>query len=167
MPNESSKGLLIAILVISGANLLVAAVQTGILLRPSGQRTSAVATTALPSKYTDAVLAQIAASVTGPYNRGDTEALYNALDEFAKGQVTRSRFEEQMAKLKQLVGNVGSASYNGFQQLPTDGGVQAYKLTYTVTLSGGQMPSGIMYITVLDHPSKPGIVGFFINGLSQ
>lgn len=167
MANESSKGLLIAILVITGANLLVAAVQTGILLRPSGQKADAVTTAVLPSKYTDAVLTQIATSVTGPYNRGDSEAMYDALDEFAKGQVPRSRFDDQMAKLKKLVGNVDSASYTGFQQLPSDGGVQAYKLTYTVALSGGQTPSGIMYITILDHPSKPGIVGFFINGLSQ
>jgi hypothetical protein len=165
MALDSSKGLLIAILVISAGNLLVSSLQTGMLLRQPIQNTNSPA--ALPSKYTDAVLAQIATRITEPYNRGDIDALYGALDDLAKNQLPRNKLAEQIAKLKELVGNVDSASYAGFQKLPSDNGLQVYKLTYSVKLSGGKLPAGVMLVTVLDHSSQPGIVGFFINGVSQ
>jgi hypothetical protein len=167
MANDTSKGLLIAILVISAANLLVSALQSGMLLRQPSQNMNSAAPAALPSKYTEALLTQIARRVTEPYNRGDNDALYGALDDFAKNQVTRNKLAEQVAMLKELVGNVDFASYAGFQKLPSDSGMQLYKLTYSVKLSGGKLPAGVMLITVLDRPSQPGIVGFFINGISQ
>ena len=165
MANESSKGLLITILLLSAANLLVSALQTATLLRQSSQNSAAPAT--LPSKYTDALLAQIATRVMEPYNRGDIDAVYNMMDDLAKNQLPRSKLAEQLTKLRELIGNVDSASYAGFQKLPSDNGIQLYKLTYSVKLSGGKVPAGVMLITVVDHPSQPGIVGFFINGLSQ
>ena len=168
MANDSSKGLLIAILVISAANLLLASLQTGISLRqPSQYANSTAPAVALPSRYTDALLAQIATRITEPYNRGDVDAVYGTLDDLTKNQLPRSKLAEQMTNLKSLVGNVDSASYVGFQKPPTEDGIQLYKLTYSVRLSGGKLPAGVMLITVVDRPSQPGIVGFFINGVAQ
>jgi len=55
----------------------------------------------------------------------------------------------------------------GLSKATYDSGIQLYKLTYSVKLSGGKVPAGVILITVLDHPSQPGIVGFFINGVSR
>src|SRR5271165_7515356 len=138
MANDSYKGLLIAILAISAANLLVSSLQTGMSLRQTSQNANSAPPAALPSKYTDALLAQLATRFTEPYNRGDIDAVYGALDDFAKNQISRSKVAEQMTKLKDLVGSVDSASYAGFQKLPGDNGMQLYKLTYSVKLSGGK-----------------------------
>jgi hypothetical protein len=163
---EPSKSLLIAILALSAANLLVSAVQTGIMLRQPTQGPSATSRTSLPSQYTDAVLTQLAGRVTEPYNRGDNEALYNALDDVAKNQISREKLVDQVTKLKELLGTVSSVSYAGFETLPSEGGMQLYRLNYSVKLSG-KVPSGVMQITVLDRPSRPGIVGFFVYGRTQ
>jgi hypothetical protein len=123
--------------------------------------------TSLPPKYTDAVLAQLATRVTEPYNRGDDDALYNAMDDYLKNQMSHEKFIGDVAKMKQLVGNVASASYAGFEKLNTENGIQLYRLTYSVKLSGANVPAGTMQISVLDLPSRPGIVGFFVNGRTQ
>lgn len=36
-----------------------------------------------------------------------------------------------------------------------------YRLNYFVRLSGGNLPTGTMTITIVDRESGPGIVGFF------
>lgn len=165
MPNDSSRGLLIAVLVVAVANLLVAGLQTGILLRQPPHSASTAAR--LPAQYTDALIAQIAERVTGPYNRGDVDALYAALDDYAKNQITRDKLAHTVTQLKELIGNVDSAAYGGFQKLPSEGGAELYQLNYSVTLSGGRLPAGSMQISVLDRGGRPGIVGFFIYGRTQ
>ncbi|MFZ0008375.1 MAG: hypothetical protein WAK94_09085 [Steroidobacteraceae bacterium] len=169
MSNGSSRGLLIAVLVVAVANLLVAGLAIAILLRqpPHSAAASAPQAAALPAEYTDAVLAQTAERVTGPYDRGDVDGLYDALDDYAKNQVTRDKVAQTVAQLKQLVGSVDSAAYAGFQELPSEGGAQLYQLNYDVKLSGGKMSSGSMQINVLDRGGRPGIVGFFIYGRTQ
>ena len=86
MGTESSRGLLVAILIVSVVNLLVAAVQVGLML---WQPTKASPT--LPKQFTDAELSNIAHRVTEPYNRGDMDALYKAFDDLAKNQLPRRR----------------------------------------------------------------------------
>jgi hypothetical protein len=167
MSNGSSRGLLIAILVVVVANLTVTGLQTGILLRQPPQPAAAAHAGGLPAQYTDALLAEVAERVTGPYNRGDVDALYAALDDYAKNQVTRDKVAQTVAQLKELLGNVDSATYAGFQKLPSDAGIQLYQLNYGVKLSGGKMPLGSMQINVLDRGGRPGIVGFFIYGRTQ
>jgi hypothetical protein len=89
------------------------------------------------------------------------------LDTLAKNQVSQEKMADQIKKLKSLVGNVESASYSGFKELPNEGGLKLFQLNYGVKLSGGQVPFGSMQINVVDRPGGPGIVGFFIFGRSQ
>lgn len=160
---DSSRGLLIAVLIVSAANLLLTGIQTGLILRQPAAHNSA----ALPKAFTEAELAKIARRVTEPYNRGDIDALYDVLDDVAKNQIPRQRLAEQIAQINGLVGKVDSAAYVGFQKLPNQGGLEIYQLNYVVKLSGGRFQSGGMIVNVIDRPQAPGIVGFFINGKSQ
>ena len=88
MSIDSSRGLLVAILVVVGLNLAATLIQTGLLLRTTSgiPVTTSGTGNALPAKYTDAALAKIADRVVGPYNKLDIDALYTEFDEIAKTQ---------------------------------------------------------------------------------
>ncbi len=167
MTDNSSRGLLIAVLVIVGLNLAATLVQTGLLLRSAIPATTAGADRTLPAKYTDAELAKIADRVVAPYNKQDMEALYAAFDEMAKNQIPQEKFDAQLAQLWTLVGKVESSSFVGSQRQQSQGRLDIYQLNYVVRLSGGKLPTGTMTITVVDRDSGAGIVGFFINGKTQ
>jgi hypothetical protein len=169
MPDDSSRGLLLAILIVVSLNLAATLVQTGLLLRaPSGIPAAATqADTTLPGKYTDAALAKIADRVVVPYNNQDIDALYSVFDEIAKNQIPRDKFGAQLAQLWTLVGKVESSSFVGSQKQQNQGRLDMYQLNYVVRLSGGNLPTGTMTITIVDRESGPGIVGFFINGKTQ
>jgi hypothetical protein len=169
MLDNSSRGLLLAILVVTSLNLAATLVQTGLLLRsPSGAPMAAAdAEKVLPAKYTDAMLAQIADRVVRPYNNQDIDALYSTFDEIAKNQMPRDKFDKQLAQLFGLVGKVESSSFSGSQKQQSQGRLDMYQLNYVVRLSGASVSSGTMTINVVDRDSRPGIVGFFINGRTQ
>src|SRR5580692_8454626 len=106
MPDNSSRGLLIAILIVVALNLVATLVQTGLLLRsPAGiSATATEADRTLPKKYNDAELAKIADRVVVPYNKQDMDALYSVFDEIARNQIPRDKFDAQLAQLWALVG---------------------------------------------------------------
>jgi hypothetical protein len=150
-------------------NLAATLAQTGLLLesRSASSRT-ATADNALPSKFTDAVLAKIADRVVAPYNKKDMDALYAEFDEIARNEIPHDKFEAEFSKLSNLVGKVESSSYVGSQKLQSQAGrLDMYQLNFVVRLSGGNFPTGTMTINVVDRESGPGIVGVFINGKSQ
>jgi hypothetical protein len=164
MSENSSRPLLIAILVVAAANLVASALQIGLSIQ--GQKAGGTTPTAesLPARYTESEIASIAKRVTGPYNQGDLEGLYVSLDDLAKNQISMDKLKEQVGKLRALVGTaVESASYSGFHVLQNEGGLKLIELDYVVRLSGGQVPSGTMQIKIVDRPSGAGILGFFIN----
>jgi hypothetical protein len=169
MPDNSSRGLLVAILIVVGLNLAATLVQTGLLLRSTSGIPATAAETGrnLPGKYTDAALARISDRVIVPYNKHDIDALYGAFDEIAKNQIPRDKFDAQLAQLSTLVGKVESSSFVGSQKQQSQGRLDMYQLNYVVRLSGGNLPTGTMTITIVDRESGPGIVGFFINGKTQ
>jgi hypothetical protein len=156
-------------LTIASLNLTATLVQTGLLLRsPSGVPVAARdAEKALPSKYTDAMLAKISERVVVPYNNQDIDALYATFDDIAKTQLPRDKFEKQLTQLLNLVGKVESSSFSGSQKQQSQGRLDMYQLNYIVRLSGASFPTGTMSISVLDRESGPSIVGFFINGRTQ
>jgi hypothetical protein len=143
-------------------------VQTGLLLRSTSAVPAAAAGVdrTLPAKYTDAELAKIADRVVVPYNKQDMDALYATLDEIAKNQIPRDKFDAQLTQLWNLVGKVESSSFVGSQRQQSQGRLDMYQLNYVVRL-GGRLPTGTMTITVVDRDSGGGIVGFFINGKTQ
>jgi hypothetical protein len=169
MTDNSSRGLLIAILIVVGLNLAATLVQTGLLLRSTAAipATAAGVDKTLPAKYTNAELAKIADRVVVPYNKQDMEAVYAAFDEIAKNQIPRDKFDAQLAQLWTLVGKVESSSFVGSQRQQSQGRLDMYQLNYVVRLSGGKLPTGTMTITIVDRDSDAGIVGFFINGKTQ
>jgi hypothetical protein len=108
MTDNSSRGLLIAILIVVGLNLAATLVQTGLLLRSASAipATAAGIDKTLPAKYTDAELAKIADRVVVPYNKQDMEAVYAAFDEIAKNEIPRDKFDAQLGQLWILVGHL-------------------------------------------------------------
>lgn len=167
MPTESSRGILIAILIICVANLIVSTLQVGLLFRQSSGTVAAQAVDSLPTKFTDAELTRIAYQVTDPYNRHDMDALYEVFDDIFKMQLSKEKLEEQLGSTMELVGKVDSATYSGFKKLSGQDGIELYELNYVVKLSGGHFSIGTMTINIINRPQKVGIVGFFINGRTQ
>ena len=167
MATESSRGVLIAILVVSIANLLVGALQTGLLLNQRAATTATESSNQLTAKFDAAVVAKVARRITEPYNRGDVDALYNAFDDIAKVQMPRAQFDAQIKSMVELIGKVDSTAYEGAQKLANEGGLDAYQLKYVVKLSGGRFNTGEMTVNVFDHTSDLGIYAFFINGKIQ
>src|SRR5262249_30169503 len=116
--SDSSRGLLIAILIVSLASLAASFFQIGLTLRGGLNHAAA---SGLPSRYTEPELNRIAASVTDPYNRDDVDGIYKTFDDVAKNQVPRQKVADTVAKLKSMLGDIDSATYEGFKELPHEG----------------------------------------------
>jgi hypothetical protein len=149
---------------VSSASLLLSAVQLDVALKGSALRANA---SSLPARYTEEELKKIAATVTEPYNRDDVDAIYKSLDDVVKNQLTRQKVADTVQKLKGMLGTVDSLTYEGFKELPHENSLPVYQLNYSVKLSGAQLPVGTMQINVLDRPSGPSLVGFFIFARTQ
>src|SRR5262249_21757435 len=105
---ESSRVLLIAILVVSVANLLLGVLQTGLMLKQS-PATATESRFERPAKYDAAVLAKVARRITEPFNRGDWDGLY-AFDEAAQLQISHETFLTQV-KAMDIFGKIEAAAY--------------------------------------------------------
>ena len=170
MNDNPTRGLLIAILVVATLNLIATGILTAVTLRSASGTPAVVAEGAqsLPKKYTAAVLAEIASRVVAPYNLQEADAFYNAFDDIAKNQIPREKFDKQLAELVHLVGKVESSSFSGSQkQQQTQGRLDMYTLNYVVRLSGTNLQTGVMSISIVDREPEAGIVGFFISGRTQ
>lgn len=159
--DDSSRGILIAILAVVSLNLVVTSIQLGVELH-SGSTVSHAE--ALPARYTPSVLQGLADRLIGPYNNDDGDALYASFDDLAKNQISREQFLQKFEQLRTLMGKVESASYSGFTRQQSQGSLPAYQLNYVVKLSGSTLPSGTLMINVVDRDTGPGIIGFFIYG---
>ena len=164
---ESSRGLLIAILVVCAGNLLVGVFQAGLLLRHPGAAAPAEAGNALPARFDAAALADVARRITEPYNRGDLDGLFNALDDVVKVQLSRAEFDRQAKSMFDLIGRVDSAAYASARKVESQAGLDAYELTYIVKLSASHFNSGELLLSVVDRGSSLGVFAFFINGRMQ
>ena len=164
---NTSRGLLVAILVVALLNLVLAAVQTGIALRsPAG--TAAESREAVPARrWSPAETDALAARVTEPFNRGDLDALYESFDPLARNQFSREDFEKQFRPLSEIVGQIESASFAGSQVLQNQGSLDVHQLNYVVRLGGGQFATGAMNINVVERDGQLGIVGVFVNGRTR
>jgi cell shape-determining protein MreC len=170
MNDNSTRRLLIAILVVATLNLVTTGIQTAVTFRSTSGTPVVVAegSQSLPKQYTATALAEIANRIVAPYNLQEADAFYNTFDDIAKNQISREKFDKQLAELFHLVGKVESSSFSGSQkQQQTQGRLDMYTLNYVVKLSGTNLQTGVMSIIVVDREPKAGIVGFFINGRTQ
>jgi hypothetical protein len=163
---NSTRGLLVAVLIVSSASLLLTAVQLGMTLVRPATTQSDEQQASLPSRYDEAELARISDIFVEPYNRNDVDALYEILDPVAKSQVPRSKLVETIGKLRPTLGKIESSSYVSFRNISSQG-LEMIQLNYVVSLSGGQITSGTLQINIIDRKSGPGIVGFLLNGQTQ
>jgi hypothetical protein len=166
MTTNSSRGLLVAVLVISSASLLLTAVQLGMSIKGPSATQSSEQQASLPSRYDEAELARISDIFVEPYNRNDVDALYEMLDPVAKSQIPRSKLAETIGKLRPTLGRIESSTYVNFRDISSQG-LEMIQLNYVVGLSGEQITSGTLQINIIDRKSGPGVVGFFLNGQAQ
>lgn len=165
---NSSRPLLIAILAVVSLNLIATSMQIGLQLRTGDSLVHNVGgSRELPSRYSPAVLQGLADRVIAPYNLQDGDAVYALLDDIARNQISRDKFDEQLRQLTKVIGKVESAAFAGSEKQENQGSLDMYKLNYVVKLSGSAFPSGTMTISVVDRAGGPGILGFFIYGRSQ
>ena len=121
----------------------------------------------LPSTLTPDELQRLASRITEAYNRNDLDALYGEFDDLAKIQISREKFREQIGSLIELVGQVESWAFAGWQRIPNQGMLPTYQLNYLVRLSGERFAGGSMAINVVDRGESVGVIGFFVNGATQ
>jgi hypothetical protein len=168
MSIESSRGILIAILIVCGANLLVGVLQTGLLLRqPATVAASPAAGDPFAGRFDSAAMATIARRVVEPYNRDDSDAIYQAFDDIAKVNLTRDEFEKQLKPMYELIGKIDTVAYESARKTQDQGGLNTYEVKYAVKLSGGRFKAGEMILHVFDRGSDLGIYGFFVTGNMQ
>jgi len=166
MSTESSRGILIAILVVCGANLLVGVLQTGLLLRP-GTIAPPAAVDPFAGRFDSTAMATIARRVVEPYNHSDSNAVFNAFDDVAKVSLVRDEFERQLKAMYDLIGKIDTMAYESARKTQGQGGLDTYEVKYAVKLSGGRFRAGEMTLHVLDRGTDLGIYGFFVAGNTQ
>lgn len=167
MSIESSRGILIAILLVCGANLLVGVLQTGLLLRQPGTVAAPSAGDPFAGRFDSAAMATIARRVVEPYNRNDPDGIYKAFDDIAKVSLKRDEFDKQLKSMYDLIGKIDTLAYESARKTQGQGGLDTYEVKYAVKLSGGRFSAGEMTLHVLDRGSDLGIYGFFVTGNMQ
>lgn len=115
----------------------------------------------------DAHALALANGVVALYNARDNAGLYARFDPLAKAQLTQAQLDEQLSKLYPVMGSVSDVAFSNVALAGSDGGREYYHLNYKVRLAGGPFSTGDMRLTVTPRDDELGLVGFFINGVSQ
>jgi hypothetical protein len=160
--DRGTQTLAIAALIIACASLVVSLLIGGfLLLRTNGEH---AADSALPQYLSEKRLASIAESVVEPFNAGDFDALYSVFDPAARAQISADTLKKQLDSLRPSIGKIETASYIGWQKIPSPGTLPMYQLQYSLKLSGGNYGSGTLSVKVMDHGDHEGIIFFFVGG---
>ena len=101
---------------------------------------------------------EAAARIVDAYNRRDFTGLYDVFDPYARAQVSEEQFTEPFSRSRDALGEITSTefSHHAFvgRQLDRDW----YELHYRMELSGGQVSSGSLKITVVGGGDSFGIM---------
>jgi hypothetical protein len=160
--DRGTQGLAIAALVVACLSLVVSLMIGGFLLLKTNSEHAA--DSSLPQYLSEKRLAGIAESIVGPFNAGDFDALYSVFDPAVRAQLSADTLKKQLDSLRPSIGKVETASYTGWQKIPSSGTLPMYQLQYSLKLSGGNYSSGTMSVKVMDHGDHEGVIFFFVGG---
>jgi hypothetical protein len=160
--NRGTQTLAIAALIIACVSLVLSLLIAGfLLLKTSGEH---AVDSALPQYLSEKRLAGIAEGIVEPFNAGDFDGLYSVFDPAARAQLSADTLKKQLGSLRPSIGKIETASYVGWQKIPSPGTLPMYQLQYSLKLSGGDFVSGLLNVKVTDHGDHEGIIWFFVAG---
>jgi hypothetical protein len=160
--DRGTQTLAIAALIIACVSLVVSLLIGGfLLLKTNGEH---AADLPLPHYLSEKRLAGIAESIVEPFNAGDFDALYSVFDPAARAQLSADTLKKQIDSLRPSIGKIETASYVGWQKIPSPGTLPMYQLQYSLKLSGGNYVSGTLSVKVMDHGDHEGVIWFFVGG---
>ena len=133
-------------------------------LARSGSSGEHAAESALPRYLSEKRLAGIAESIVEPFNAGDFDGLYSVFDPAVRAQISADTIKKQLSPLRPSIGKIETASYVGWQKIPSQGTLPIYQLQYNLKLSGGDFVSGTLSVKIRDHGDHEGVIFFFVGG---
>lgn len=114
----------------------------------------------LPPSFSDRVVDNLGLRIIRPYTRSDGSALYQDLDETAKGTTSPDDIQRRLAGYAKQFGAMRYVEYKGLVGVINVGGVPHYKLGYLVGTAMPQAGSAVLIVTAVDRMPLPGIIGF-------
>ena len=160
--NRDPQTLAIAALIVACVSLVLSLLIAGFLLLKAGGEHAV--DSALPQYLSEKRLARIAESIVEPFDAGDFDALYSVFDPAARAQLSVDTLKKQLDPLRPSIGRIETASYMGWQKIPSPGTLPMYQLQYSLKLSGGNYVSGTLSVKVMDHGDHEGVIWFFVGG---
>jgi hypothetical protein len=160
--NRGTQTLAIAALITACVSLVLSLLIVGfLLLKTSGEH---AAESALPQYLSEKRLAGIAESIVEPFNAGDFDGLYSVFDPAVRAHLSADTIKKQLSPLRSSIGKIETASYVGWQKIPSQGTLPIYQLQYNVKLSGGDFVSGTLSVKVTDHEDHEGVIWLVVLG---
>jgi hypothetical protein len=160
--NRGTQTLAIAAFTIACVSLVLSLLIAGfLLLKTSGEH---AAESALPQYLSEKRLAGIAESIVEPFNAGDFDGLYSVFDPAVRAQLSAETVRKQVGSLRPSIGKIETASYVGWQKIPSPGTLPIYQLQYNLKLSGGDFVSGTLSVKVMDHGDHEGVIWLVVLG---
>lgn len=86
--------------------------------------------------------------IVDAYNRRDFAALYDVFDPFAKSQVSQEQVAAPFSKTRDALGEITSTEFTHYAFVGHQKDRDWYELYFHMDLSGGDVSSGILKITV-------------------
>jgi TonB family protein len=118
---------------------------------------------ALPPSFSDWVIYSLGQRIIQPYNHRDANALFQDIDETAKGNITLSKIEERFTRYGKQFGVMSHAEYRGLLEVKNVGGVPHYALVYLVSTAYPPSGTAALTVTAVERGPSAGITDFALN----
>ena len=118
--------------------------------------------TGLPASFSDGIIDNLGRRILQPYTLGDANALYQDLDETAKGTTSPSNIQRRFANYALQFGAMRYGEYKGLKGVKNVGGVNQYELIYRMHAAVPRSGSATLFVTAMDRQPRPGIISFEI-----
>jgi TonB family protein len=118
--------------------------------------------TGLPASFSDGIIDDLGRRILQPYTLSDPNALYQDLDETAKGTTSPGDIQRRFANYALQFGAMRYGEYKGLKGVKNVGGVNHYELMYRIHAAVPRSGAATLFVTAVDRQPRPGIIGFEI-----
>jgi TonB family protein len=114
----------------------------------------------LPPSFSDSAVDNLALRILEPYTSRDSGALFQAIDETAKSNITLSKIQERFTRYGKQYGAVSYLYYKGLLSVKNVHDVPQYRLWYLVRAAAPDNGAAALIVTAVDRKSSLGITDF-------
>jgi TonB family protein len=114
----------------------------------------------LPPSFSDWAVDDLALRILQPYTSRDASALFQAIDETAKSDITLSKIQERFTRYGKQYGAMSYVYYKGLLSVKNVHEVPQYRLWYLVRAAAPDNGAAALIVTAVDRQPSPGITDF-------